>query len=47
MTASYAVSLQVVKTKKKLHNIAETLIKPCLEECAGILLGEIAKSKIK
>ena len=46
VSASYAVSLQVAKAKKP-HNIAETLIKPCLVECAGILLGESAKSKIK
>ena len=46
MTASYGVSLQVANTKKT-HNIAETLIKSCLEECAGILLDESAKSKLK
>jgi len=46
VTASYAVSLQVAKTKKT-HNIAKTLINPCLVECAGILLGEGAKSKVK
>ena len=45
LTASYEVSLQVAKAKKP-HNIAETLIKPCLVECAGILFGESAKSKI-
>ena len=45
LTASYVVSLQVAKAKKP-HNIAETLIKPCLVECAGILFGESAKSKI-
>ena len=32
---------------KKPHSIAESLIKPCLVECAGILLGDSAKSKIK
>ena len=46
MTESYAVSLQVAKTKKP-HNIAEILIKPCLEECAGVLLGKSAKIKKK
>ena len=46
VTSSYAIPLHVAKTKKK-HNIAETLIKPCLVECAGILLGEGAKSKVK
>jgi len=46
VTASYAVSLRVVKTKKT-HNIAETLMKPCLVKCAGILLGEGPKSKAK
>ena len=45
LTASYVVSLQLAKAKKP-HNIAETLIKPCLVECAGILFGESAKSKI-
>ena len=45
LTASYVVSLQVAKAKKP-HNIAETLIKPCLVECAGILFGESAKSKM-
>ena len=45
LTASYVVSLQIAKAKKP-HNIAETLIKPCLVECAGILFGESAKSKI-
>ena len=46
VSPSYAVSLQVAKVKKP-HNIAETVIKPCLVECAGLLLGESAKSKIK
>jgi len=46
VTASYAISLQVAKTKKT-HDIAEMLIKPCLVECTGILLGERAKSKVK
>ena len=45
LTASYVVFLQIAKPKKP-HNIAETLIKPCLVECAGILFGESAKSKI-
>ena len=43
--ASYAVSLLVAKAKKP-HNIGETLIKPCLVSCAGILLGESAVSKM-
>ena len=46
VSASYAVSFQVTMAKKP-HNIAEILIKPCLVECAGILFGERAKSKIK
>ena len=46
VTASYEVSLQVVKTKKP-HNIGETLIKPCLVACADILLGESAVAKMK
>ncbi|XP_068206277.1 zinc finger BED domain-containing protein 5-like [Palaemon carinicauda] len=44
--ASYAVSLLVAKAKKP-HSIGETLIKPCLVSCAGILLGESAVSKMK
>ena len=46
LTASYAVSLQVAKAKKP-HNIAKTLIKPCLVECANILHDSNAVSKIK
>jgi len=46
VTASYVVSLRVTKTNKP-HNIAETLMKPCLVECAGILLGEGEKSTVK
>ena len=46
LTASYEVSLQVAKAKKP-YNIAETLIKPCLVECATILLDSNAVSKIK
>jgi len=38
VTAFYAVSFQVAKTKKA-HNIPETLIKPSLVDFAGILLG--------
>ena len=30
---------------KKPHNIAETLIKPILVDCTGILLGENSGSK--
>ena len=41
--ASYAVSLLV---EKKPNSIGETLIKPCLVSCAGILLGESAVSKM-
>ncbi|XP_076069773.1 zinc finger BED domain-containing protein 5-like [Oratosquilla oratoria] len=36
----------MVKAKKP-HSIRETLIKPCLVSCAGILLGESAVSKMK
>ena len=39
----YAVSLLVAK---KPYSIGETLIKPCLVSCAGILLGESAVSKM-
>ena len=46
VTASYEVSLQVAKAKK-LHNIGETLIKPCLVACTDILLGESAVAKMK
>ena len=45
LTASHVVSFQVAKAKKP-HNKAETLIKPCLVESAGILFGKSAKSKI-
>ena len=31
---------------KKPHSIGETLIKPCLVSCVGILLGESAVSKM-
>ena len=44
--ASYAVSLLVAKAKKP-QNIGETLIKPCLVSCVGVLLGESARSKMK
>ena len=40
------ISLQVAKAKQ-LYNIVKTLIKHCLIECTGILLGESVKSKIK
>ena len=43
--ASYAVSLLVAKAKKP-HSIRETLIKPRLVLCAGILLSEPAVSKM-
>jgi len=46
VTVFYAVSFQVAKTKKP-HNIPEMLIKPCLAECAGILLGEGENSKVE
>ena len=45
LSTSYAV-FQVAMAKKP-HNIAETLIKSCIVECASILLGKSAKSKIK
>ena len=43
--ASYDVSLLVAKAKKP-YSIGETLIKPCLVSCAGILPGESAVSKM-
>ena len=46
VNTSYAVFLQVAMAEKP-HNIAETLIKPCLVQCTGILLGKSAKLKIK
>jgi len=45
VTAFYAVSFQVAKTKKP-YNIHEMLIKPCLVACSGILLGEGENSKV-
>ena len=44
--ASCGVSLLIAKAKKP-HIIGETLIKPCLVSCAGILLCESAVSKMK
>ena len=44
--ASYVVALHVAKNKKA-HTIAETLIKPCLLDCARIILGDDACSKLK
>ena len=45
VTASYAVALRIARTKNP-HNIGETLIKPCLVECADILLSNSAASKM-
>ena len=44
--ASYAISYQIAKNKKP-HTIGETLIKPCLLECAQILLDKEAYNKIR
>ena len=44
--ASYVISYQIAKNKKP-HKIGETLIKPCLLECAQILLDKEAYNKIR
>ena len=44
--ASYAVALRIVKSKKP-HNIGETLVKPCLLECAKLVLGDTAYNQLK
>ena len=44
--ASYAIALLVAKNKKP-HTIGETLIKPCILECARIVLNKDAISKLE
>ena len=44
--ASYAIALHVAKTKK-LHNIGETLLKPCILESVKLVLGEKASQIMK
>lgn len=44
--ASYAIGLQVAKTKKA-HTIGESLIKPCILESVRLVLGEEAFQKMK
>ena len=44
--ASYAVALLVAKNKKS-HSIGETLIKPCILECARIVLNKDAINKLE
>ena len=44
--ASYVVSLHVAKAKKP-HTIGEVLIKPCMIDCARLVLGEDASRKLK
>ena len=44
--ASYAIVLLVAKNKKP-HTIGETLIKPCILECARIVLNKDAISKLE
>ena len=46
MKASYAVSLQIAKAKKP-HTIGESLIKPCILECANLVLGVKASEQLK
>ena len=45
--ASYAIALHVAKTKKKPHNIGETLLKPCILESVEFVLGEKASQTMK
>ncbi|XP_067940597.1 protein FAM200C-like [Watersipora subatra] len=42
ITASYAISYCIVQCKKP-HTIGETLIKPCMLDCASIVLGKSAE----
>ena len=42
----YTVALRITKLKKP-HNIGETLVKPCLLECAKLVLGDTACKKLK
>ncbi len=42
LNASYSVALRIVKANKP-HNIAETLIKPCLLDLVTIILGTEAR----
>ena len=44
--ASYAIALHVAKAKK-LHNIGETLLKPCILESVKLVLGEKASQTMK
>ena len=44
--ASYLVALRIAKAKK-LHTIAETLVKPYLLDCSKIVLDDRAYNKLK
>lgn len=44
--ASFRAALHIAKNKKP-HTIGETLIKPCMIDCAKLLLGEEAANKLK
>ena len=44
--ASYAMALLIAKSKKP-HNIGETMVKPCLLQCAKLVLGDTACNKLK
>ena len=46
MKAYYAVSLQIAKAKKP-HTIGESLIKPCILDCANLVLGVKAPEQLK
>ncbi|XP_067940279.1 protein FAM200C-like [Watersipora subatra] len=46
ITASYAVSYSIAQCKKP-HTIGETLIKPCMLDCASIVLGKSAEQKFQ
>ena len=45
LEASYFVSYRIAKEKKP-HTVGETLIKPCMLECAKLVLGEAASRKL-
>ena len=43
--ASFEIALMIVQAKKP-HNIGETLIKPCMLEATGLVLGETNSKKL-
>ncbi|KAF6027867.1 hypothetical protein EB796_013825 [Bugula neritina] len=44
--ASYVASFRIAQSKKP-HTIGETLIKPCMLDCASIVLGKPAEQKLR